>query len=228
MTFALASSSSLVQSIHETHNWRNENGSLALSSPLETSCVRRKHPLPVHEYITGTCIEPLDFLFSQSIGTTTTAQLGRCSLPLVVLAIVSSHIQANTHCVHLVRLGFFFLLFFLKSRVVNACFYHTYNSVKLAQPTSNTSTPWAMLLMKTVALFKSSNKHLVNTRRTQTYRPSQLLTKAVLESIRQTPSRTVLQAVWHLGYSAEYRQVGFQKEICASLPEQDKECTRYQ
>ena len=70
----------------------------------------------------------------------------------------------------------FFLLFLLlkkiqRSRLVNGCFYHTHNCVKLAQPTSNTLSPWVMLLMETVALLKSSNKHLVNTRRNQTYRP---------------------------------------------------------
>ena len=54
-----------------------------------------------------------------------------------------------------------------KSRRDNACFYHTYNSVKLAHPMSNTSTPWAMLSMETLALLESDNKHLVNTRRNQ-------------------------------------------------------------
>ena len=160
---------------------------------------------------------------------TTTAQLGRCSLPLVILAIVSSHIQ-NKHplCAPTAsRLFFFLFSFFYKkkrSRLVNACFYHTYNCVKLAQPMSNTSTPWGMLSMEMVALLKSSNKHLLNARRNQTYCPSQPLTKAVLESISQAaPSRTVLQTVWCLGYSAEYRQVGCCQEICASLPKQDKE-----
>ena len=81
--------------------------------------------------------------------------------------------------------------------------------------------------METVALFKSNNKHLVSTRRNQTYRPSQLLTKAVLESIQEAvPSKAAVQTVQSLGYSAEYRQVGCQKETCASLPEQDKEYKR--
>ena len=70
-----------------------------------------------------------------------------------------------------------------RSRYDNARSHHTYNSVKLQQPMSNTSTPWVMLLMETVALFESSSKHLINTRKNQTYCPSQLLTKAVLESI---------------------------------------------
>ena len=116
--------------------------------------------------------------------------------------------------------SFFFLFFFFKkknkrSKLVNTCFYHTYNSVKLSQPMSNTSTPWVMLSMETVALFKSSNKHHVNVLRNQTYCPSELLTKAVLESIQQAaPSKTALQTVWGLGYSAEYRQVGCHQDFC--------------
>ena len=117
-----------------------------------------------------------------------------------------SHKQASTHCVRLLHLGSFFLFFFFfflhvlkknkRSKRDNTCFYHTYNSVKLAQPMSNTSTPWPMLSMETLALLKSNNKSLVNTRRNQTYCPSQLLTKAVLESIQQAaPGRTVFQTV---------------------------------
>ena len=141
---------------------------------------------------------------------TATAQLGRCSLPLAVLTILSSHISALSFKKEKKQ----------RSRLVNACFYHTYSSVKLAQPMSITSTPSVMLSMETVALLESNSKHLVNTRRNQTYRPSPLLTKAVLESIQQAVQRkTALQAVWCLGYSAEYRQVGCCQGICASLPE---------
>ena len=106
-----------------------------------------------------------------------------------------------------------FLFYFKKknrrSRHGSAHSHYTYSSVKLAQPISITSTPWMMLTMETVALFKSGNKHLDNMRRNQTYCPSQLLTKAVLESTQEAvPSKTALQTVWSLSYSAEYRQVG--------------------
>ena len=81
-----------------------------------------------------------------------------------------------------------------------------------------------MLSIETVALFKSSSKHLVNARRNQMRCPSQLLTKAVLESIQQAaPSRTVLQAVRSQGCWVEYRQMGCRQDFCPSLPEHDKE-----
>ena len=97
------------------------------------------------------------------------------------------HMRASTHSVHRLRLGFFLLslvLFFFKEERNNACSYHTYSSVKLVQLVSNTSRSMVILSMETVALFKSNNKHLVDTPRNQTCCPCQPLTIAVLGSMQ--------------------------------------------